>query len=65
MEKIVFLVLSFYVVATEHRFIEHQEKSKNPFYKNLLNFYQTSDKKDRSEMYLSTGVEIAYLFSTE
>ena len=38
MDKVIFLVLSLYVLATEHRFVEHTEKSKNPFYKYLLNY---------------------------
>lgn len=64
MEKLVFLVLSFYVVATEHRFLEHQEKSNNPYYRILLNFLE-SKTEDKSEIFLSTGVEVAYQFTSE
>lgn len=64
MEKIVFLVLSFYVLATEHWFVEHQEKCINPFYKVLLHFLE-SKSEEKSEIFLSTGVELAYQFSSE
>lgn len=65
-EKIVFLILSFYILATEHRFIEHETKSKYPFYKFLLNYFQHEKGKiEKSEILLSFSVEIAFLYSTE
>lgn len=65
MENIVFLILCFYVLATEHRFIEHGQKSQNIFYKFLLNYYQECNNEDKSEHYLSKAVEIAFLYSSD
>lgn len=66
LEKIVFVVLSLYVLATEYRFIEHQEKSTNPFYKYLLHYHHNPKiEEDESLTYLSLGVEIAFLYTTE
>ena len=69
LEKISFLILSFYVLATEHRFIEHSKKSQNPFYKFLLNYFIDEEKKDKiknnSEIYLTKSVEICYLYAPD
>ena len=67
MEKIVFLVLALYIQATEHRFLEHQKKSSDPFYKFLLNYYYRPTEKstNKSEEYLSKSVQIAYLYTPD
>ncbi len=66
LEKISFLILTLYVHATEHRFLEHNKKSEKPFYKFLLNYYRDPLKPiDDSELFLSKAVEIAYLYSSD
>ena len=69
LEKISFLILSFYVLATEHRFIEHSKKSQNPFYKFLLNYFIDCKRKDKiknnSEIFLTKSVEICYLYAPD
>ena len=64
MEKIVFLILSLYVLATEYRFMEHSEKSKNHFYKYLLNYHHDKSE-DKSESILTLAAELAYLYTPE
>lgn len=61
LEKIALVVISLYILATEHRFIEHMKNSQNRFYKYLFDFMPDA-KPSQSEGILSKAVEIAYLY---
>lgn len=64
LEKISFIVISLYVLATEHRFLEHKRNSENKFYKFLFD-YIAEPKKRQSELYLGKAVEIAFTYLSD
>ena len=64
LEKIAFVVISLYVLATEHRFLEHKKNAENIFYKFLFD-YVGEHKKNQSELFLSKAVEIAFSYLSD
>lgn len=64
LEKIAFVVISLYVLATEHRFLEHKKNAENIFYKFLFD-YIAEPKKRQSELFLSKAVEIAFTYLSD
>lgn len=64
LEKIAFVVISLYVLATEHRFLEHKKNAENVFYKFLFD-YIAEPKKRQSELFLSKAVEIAFSYLSD
>lgn len=61
LEKIAFVVISLYVLATEHRFMEHQRNMKSVFYKFLFDYVgNPSDRQ--SELFLGKAVEVAFTY---
>ena len=64
LEKISFVVISLYVLATEHRFLEHRKNSENPFYKFLFDYIAEPTKR-QSELFLGKAVEIAFSYLSD
>ena len=64
LEKIAFVIISLYVLATEHRFIEHKKHVDNKFYRFLFDYTYTS-KRRNSELYLGRAVEVGFKYMAD
>lgn len=62
LEKIGFVTVALYVLATEHRFRNQTIQSPSPFSKALPEYLSTGQDVIDSERYLSKATELAYLF---
>ena len=62
LEKISFLVISLYILATENRFKEQNDSVQSVFSRTLQDYYMPPSTVKPSELFLSKAVEISYLF---
>ena len=64
LEKIAFVAVSLYALATEHRFLENAKNVGNTFYK-FLGSYMNNASDKKSEIYLTKAVELAILYLSD